>query len=154
MDLGIYTVGQPILSEKCNEVNVNMKEEVTFLINGMFDTLRTNIGVGLSAPQVGKKWRVFVIDAMKMFEYYPECFGFKKVFINPVIKKYSRDTSVENEGCLSIPGVLKEVRRSNRITVEYLDENFEKHKDKFNGFIARIIQHECDHLDGKLMTEV
>ena len=153
MELGIYTVGQPILHEKCVEVGEDKKEEVTFLIQGMFDTLRNNIGVGLSAPQVGKPWKVFVIDAMKMCEFYPECFGYKKVFINPRIVKYSRDTSMENEGCLSLPGVIKAVRRSNRITVEYLDENFVKHKDKFHGFIARVIQHECDHLDGVLMTE-
>ena len=152
MKLIILIEDDEILRKKAEEVK-EKDSSIKSLINDMYETLSGSIGCGLSAPQIGQSLRLFVVDADKLGEYYPECKGFKKVFINPVITKYSRKTCVDNEGCLSVPGVIKGVKRSESVTVEYFDEEFNKHKEKFSGFAARIIQHEYDHLEGKLMTD-
>ena len=107
-------------------------------------TMRKNGLTSLSAPGIGYNKRVFCIDFSDQEI---------KTFINPVITKYSRKTCVDNEGCLSVPGIIKNIKRYESVTVEYLDEDFNKHKEKFSGFVARIIQHEYDHLEGKLMTD-
>lgn len=152
MKLMIIIEGDEVLRKRAEEV----KENDTFvkdLISNMYETLSDSIGCGLSAPQIGQSLRLFVVDADKLGGYYPECRQFKKTFINPVIVKYSRKTNTDNEGCLSVPGVIKGIKRSESVTVEYLDEDFNKHKEKFSGFAARIIQHEYDHIEGKLMID-
>lgn len=152
MKLTIFIEGQDVLRKPTEEIK-EVDSVIKQLISDMYETLGDSIGVGLSAPQVGKSLKLFVIDADKLGGYYKECQQFKKTFINPVIVKYGRKTNTDNEGCLSIPGIIKSVKRSESVTVEYFDEEFNKHKEKFSGFIARIIQHEYDHLDGKLMID-
>ena len=152
MKLPFLIQGNEILTRKASEITEN-DESLKRLISDMYETLGSTIGCGLSAPQIGQSLRLFIVDADKMSGFYPECKDFKRTFINPRIVKTSRDTSVLSEGCLSVPGIMKEVRRPNKVTLEYLDENFSLHKEKFYGFNARIILHECDHLEGKLMTD-
>lgn len=152
MKLPFILEGNEILRKKTSDVMEN-NDELKQLIFNMYDTLGGTIGCGLSAPQIGSSMSVFVVDASKMSEFYPECKDFKRTFINPMIIKTSRKTSVISEGCLSIPGITKELRRPETVTLKYLDENFVEHKEKFYGFVARIVLHEYDHLQGKLMTD-
>ena len=152
MRLQICIEGNKILRQYATEVEIG-DTSIKGLVNDMFETLDNSIGCGLSAPQIGKSLRLFVISGDKYGSFYPECVGFKKVFINPVITKTSRKTNVDKEGCLSVPVLMKEIKRFNEVTVEYYDEEFVKHKEKFSGFIARIIQHEYDHLEGRLITD-
>lgn len=144
--------GNEILRQKTTNIT-EKNEELDKLVLDMYDTLSNTIGCGLSAPQIGVLKSVFIIDADKLGEYYPECRGVKKTIINPQIVKTSRKTTVLSEGCLSIPGVMKELRRPDTVTLKYLDENLVEHKEKFHGFVARIVLHEYDHLQGKLMTD-
>lgn len=144
--------GNEILKQKTTNIT-EKNEELDKLVLDMYDTLSNTIGCGLSAPQIGVLKSVFIIDADKLGEYYPECRGVKKTIINPQIVKTSRKTTVLSEGCLSIPGVMKELRRPDTVTLKYLDENLVEHKEKFHGFVARIVLHEYDHLQGKLMTD-
>lgn len=144
--------GNEILRQKTTNIT-EKNEELDKLVFDMYDTLSDTIGCGLSAPQIGVLKSVFIIDADKLSEYYPECRGVKKTIINPRIVKTSRKTTVLSEGCLSIPGVMKELRRPDTVTLKYLDENLVEHKEKFHGFVARIVLHEYDHLQGKLMTD-
>ena len=152
MKLPFRIEGDEILRQKTTDIT-EKNEELDKLIFDMFDTLSDSIGCGLSAPQIGVSKSIFVIDADKMGGYYPECRGIKKTIINPQIVKTSRKTTVISEGCLSVPGVIKELKRPDMVTLKYLDENLVEHKEKFHGFVARIVLHEYDHLQGKLMTD-
>lgn len=152
MKLQICIDGDEILRQHAKEVAIG-DTSIKGLVSDMFETLDNTIGCGLSAPQIGKSLRLFIVDGSKYGNFYPECAGFKKTFINPVITKTSRKTNVDKEGCLSVPVLMKEIKRFNEVTVEYYDEEFIKHKEKFSGFIARIIQHEYDHLEGRLITD-
>ena len=152
MKLPFRIEGDEILRQKTTNIT-EKNEELDKLVSDMYDTLSNTIGCGLSAPQIGVLKSVFIIDADKLGEYYPECRGVKKTIITPQIVKTSRKTSVLSEGCLSIPGVMKELRRPDRVTLKYLDENLVEHTEKFHGFVARIVLHEYDHLQGKLMTD-
>lgn len=152
MKLPFIIEGNDILRQKTIDITEN-NDELKQLIFDMYDTLSDSIGCGLSAPQVGISKSVFIVDADKMGGYYPECRGIKKTFINPQIVKTSRKTVVINEGCLSVPGVIKELKRPESVTLKYFDENLVEHKEKFHGFVARIVLHEYDHLQGKLMTD-
>ena len=127
--------------------------ELKQFIADMFETLTQAEGCGLAAPQVGKPWRLFVIDADELAEDYPECKGFKKVFINPEMIEESEETCSYSEGCLSLPGISENVVRPTTIKINYQDENFVEHEEEFTGFQARIIQHEYDHLEGHVFTD-
>ena len=162
MILPIVAYGDPILRKKGAEIDKNYPE-LEKLIANMFETMYEAKGVGLAAPQVGKSIRLFVVDATpfaedkdddgKIISENAALKGFKKVFINA---KITNEEGVEwefNEGCLSIPKIREEVERKETIHIEYLDENFKKHKDVFEGLAARIIQHEFDHIEGKLFVD-
>ena len=132
------------------------------LIEDMFDTMYNALGVGLAAPQIGRSIPMFIVDGAPFAETEegqkpdPKAAGmedFKKVFINPVITEESGDEWAFNEGCLSIPEVREDVFRKERITIEYQDEDFKKHTDVYDGLIARVIQHEYDHIEGILFTD-
>lgn len=131
------------------------------LIADMWETMYASNGVGLAAPQINRAIRLFVMDSAQIFEHqeedekgeYPDEPGIKKVFINAHITSYDGDEWPYNEGCLSIPKIREDVMRPEEITIEYLDEDFQPHTETFNGITARIIQHEYDHIEGKLFID-
>ena len=110
-------------------------------------------GVGLAAPQIGKSLRIFVIDASPYAEEDPALSEFKKVFINPEILDYSGEPYAFQEGCLSVPGIHEDVVRPSEVTMRYQDENFRQFETHFSGVAARVIQHEYDHLEGRLFVD-
>jgi peptide deformylase len=123
------------------------------LIADLFETLYRSEGIGLAAPQIGKSIRVFVVDGEPLAEDEPSLAGFKKAFINAQIIEKSGDLELLTEGCLSIPNLREEVNREAKIRIRYYDENWKFHDETYEGFLARIIQHEYDHLDGILFTD-
>lgn len=151
MILPIYLYGQPVLRKETEDVEAS--EELKTLISDMWDTLRQAEGCGLAAPQVGKPYRLFIVDGTDLVEDYPDCAGFKQVFINPEIVEESEETISYSEGCLSLPGISENVIRPRTITINYLDENFVEHEDTFTDFKARIVLHEYDHLEGHVFTD-
>ena len=151
MILPIYLYGQPVLRKETEDVENT--EEVKTLISDMWETLKQADGCGLAAPQVGKAWRLFIVDGTELAEDYPDCATFKQVFINPEIVEESEETVSYSEGCLSLPGISENVIRPKTITINYLDENFEEHEETFTDFKARIVQHEYDHLEGHVFTD-
>ena len=152
MILPIYTFGQPVLRKVAEDITPdfqNLKE----LIENMYETMSHADGIGLAAPQIGLPIRVVVIDLDGLSEDFPEYKGFRHAFINGHIVETGDETDLLEEGCLSLPGIHESVRRARKIHVKYLDENLVEHKEKFHGFVARIVLHEYDHLQGKLMTD-
>ena len=150
MKLSIVAYGDPVLRKKADEIPKdypNLQE----LIKNMFDTMYNASGVGLAAPQVGLSVRLFIVDITDREE--PEYQEFKKVFINPTIIEESGDLWSFNEGCLSIPDVREDVKRHKNVLLSYYDENFVHHQETFDGMAARVIQHEYDHIEGKLFTD-
>ena len=123
------------------------------LIEDMFITMGEADGCGLAAPQIGKNIRLFVVDCSAWGEEDETCKDYRRAFINPEIYEVSEETDLFNEGCLSLPGLHEEVRRPIAVRMRYLDENFEEHDGLFEGFRARVIQHEYDHLEGKVFTD-
>ncbi len=123
------------------------------LVEDLFGTMYHSEGLGLAAPQIGKSIRIFVIDGEPVAEDEPELTGFKKVFINARIMEKSGDPVPMNEGCLSIPNLREEVKRESHIRIQYYDDKWEFHDEEFDGYKARIIQHEYDHLDGILFPD-
>ena len=123
------------------------------LIEDMFLTMTAADGCGLAAPQIGKNIRLFVVDCSAWGEEDEACKDYRKAFINPEIYEVSEETDLFNEGCLSLPGLHEDVRRPIAIRMRYLDENLEPHDELFDGFRARVIQHEYDHLEGKVFTD-
>jgi len=148
----VYVYGSPVLRKVSTEITSdypNLKE----LIESMFETMDGSEGVGLVAPQIGLSIRLFVIDTALFGEDHPEVKGFKKVFINPKIIERSEVQNIYNEGCLSIPSLREDVERPESVTIKYFDENFVEHEEFYDGIIARVIQHEYDHLEGILFTD-
>ncbi len=159
MILPIYGYGEPVLRKVCEEITPeyqNLKET----ISNMYDTMRHAHGVGLAAPQVGLAIRLFVVDTEPFAdsddvskEEAALMKEFKKTFINAKIIKEEGDIWGFNEGCLSIPDVREDVFRHDTITIEYCDEDFNKKTEVYDGLIARVIQHEYDHIEGILFTD-
>ncbi len=152
MVLPVHIIGSEVLRKKAEVINKdypNLKEFIT----DMYDTMYSSDGIGLAAPQVGKAIRLFIIDASPLEEDEPELKDFKRTFINPKITETSEEKTRGEEGCLSIPEIREDVARHTSLTIEYLDENFEKKTEKLEGMAAVIIQHEYDHLDGILFTD-
>ena len=152
MLLPIYLYGHPVLRKEAEPVPADYPD-LKVLVDNMFATNYNSQGVGLAAPQVGLSLRMFVIDATPVADDYPECAGFKRCMINPEIIERSEETVSRDEGCLSIPGIYESVSRSVWIVVRYRDENFEEHTEKVTGWAARVVQHEYDHLDGKVFID-
>lgn len=159
MILPIVAYGDPVL-KKVGEPITKEYPHLDTLIENMFETMYNAYGVGLAAPQIGLQIRLFIIDTTPFSEDEDlsdvdknTLKGFKKVFINAQVLKEKGDDWAFNEGCLSIPDVREDVFRQPKLTIEYLDENFEKHVEEFDGLIARVIQHEYDHIDGILFTD-
>ena len=104
-------------------------------------------------PQIGRNDRIVVIDASPVAENFPECDGWKKALINPEIEILDGDMVSRSEGCLSLPGLSEDVKRVEHIRLRWLDEDFQPHEEEISGFLARIVQHECDHLEGKVYID-
>ncbi len=157
MILPIVAIGEPVLKKVAEKIDKNY-EGLSQLIDDMFETMYNASGVGLAAPQIGKSIRLFVIDATPFADDEEEgtemLKGFKKVFINAEISSEKGEEWGFNEGCLSIPGIREEVFRKEKLTIKYWDENFKEHKESYDGYAARIIQHEYDHIEGKLFTDL
>ena len=153
MVLPIYTYGQPVLRKVAEDIAPDYPE-LGALIENMYETLERSDGIGLAAPQVGLAIRLVVINLDLISDDLPEYKGFVHAFINPHIVEYD-DTETESmeEGCLSLPGIHEPVRRPKRIHVTYLDEDFQPHDEWVEGYLARVMQHEFDHLDGKMFID-
>lgn len=153
MILPIYIYGQPVLRKVAEDITPDYPELQQFIAN-MWDTLAESEGIGLAAPQVGRADRVVVIDLDLLSDDMPEYKGFKKVFINPHILEYDdTNTDSSEEGCLSLPAIHEKVTRPTRIHVQWLDEEFQTHDEWIEGYLARVMQHEFDHLDGKMFID-
>ncbi|SFF36206.1 peptide deformylase [Sunxiuqinia elliptica] len=148
----ITVYGDPLLRKVAQPIDKDF-EGLNEFIENMFETMYHSDGVGLAAPQIGKSLRVFVVDASSAADEEPELEGFKKAFINPEILERTGDEWVMNEGCLSLPEIREDVSRPEHVKIKYLDENLEEHIEEYGGFAARVIQHEYDHLDGKLLID-
>lgn len=123
-------------------------------VKDMWDTLAESEGIGLAAPQVGKSIRVVVIDLDVLSDEMPEYKDFRQVYINPHIVEYDdSETDSLEEGCLSLPAIHEKVTRPKRIHVKWLDEQMAAHDEWIDGYLARVMQHEFDHLDGKVFTD-
>lgn len=153
MKLPIVAYGDPVLKRKGTNIDKDYPE-LDSLIANMFETMYAAHGVGIAAPQVGLSIRLFVIDASPFAEDdAPELQDFKKVFINAQILEEEGEKWNFNEGCLSIPDIREDVNRHKTIHIRYLDENWVEHDETYSGLAARVIQHEYDHIEGKLFTD-
>jgi len=154
MILPIYVYGQPVLRKVAQDITPDYPE-LKELIQNMFETNTASDGVGLAAPQIGKSIRVVVIDLDVLSDTFPEYKGFRHAFINGHILEYDEESEMltSEEGCLSIPGIHENVDRRTRIHVKWMDEDFNEHDEWIEGYLARVMQHEFDHLDGVLFTD-
>ncbi|MDH8702308.1 peptide deformylase [Dysgonomonadaceae bacterium PH5-43] len=148
----IYLYGHPVLRKETKDISVDYPNLVK-LLEDMYETMYRADGVGLAAPQIGLEDRILVIDLTPCEEQDPSCANFKKAFINARIIEKSDETAIMEEGCLSIPNIHEKVARSNRIRIQYLDENLEPHDEVYEGYKARVIQHEYDHLEGLMFVD-
>ena len=162
MILPIYAYGHPILRKETEEIE-ELNEETKTLIENMFETMYGSHGVGLAAPQIGKALRLFIVDASPFAEDEAEneeeekenefLKTFKRVFINPIIEEEHGEEWGFEEGCLSIPGIREEVWRQDNVVMSYYNEKWELIEEEFTGLAARVVQHEYDHIEGKLFTD-
>ncbi|WP_185876981.1 peptide deformylase [Blattabacterium cuenoti] len=156
MVLPIILYGNPILRKKCLDIDLfSYKKEINQLIKDMFDTVNQSKGIGLAAPQIGKNIRIFIVKIPNLNKknsngnnnYYEE------VFINSkILNTYGKEYKF-NEGCLSIPGIMGDIKRRSNILIEYYDHNLKKKRKNITGLCARVILHEYDHLNGKLFID-
>ena len=153
MILPIYIYGQPVLRKVTEDITPDYPG-LKQLIADMWETLADSEGIGLAAPQVGKDIRLAVIDLDPLSEDMPEYKDFKRVYINPHIIEYD-ETKMESleEGCLSLPAIHEKVTRPTRIRVQWMDEDFQPHDEWVEGYLTRVMQHEFDHLDGKMFVD-
>ena len=159
MILPILAYGNPVLKKKAKNISNDFIKLNEFIEN-MWETMNNANGVGLAAPQVGLSFRIFIVDTSPFADSesmnkdeFELVSSFKKVFINPVIINETGNKWDFNEGCLSIPEVRADVKRPETILIKYFDEEFNQHQHSFNGIIARVVQHEYDHIEGVLFTD-
>ncbi|AUC78107.1 peptide deformylase [Nonlabens sp. MB-3u-79] len=159
MILPVVAYGDPVLRKKAKDITPEHPQFKEILEN-MWETMYNASGVGLAAPQVGLPIRLFLVDTTPFAddseltkEESEQLVGFKKAFINAEIIEENGEEWAFNEGCLSIPNVREDVYRQEEVVIRYLDENFEGQTDTYQGLIARVIQHEYDHIEGILFTD-
>ena len=159
MILPVVAYGDPVLRKKAKDITPEHPKFKEILEN-MWETMYNASGVGLAAPQVGLAIRLFVIDTTPFAddpeltnEESEQLNGFKKAFINAEVIEENGEEWAFNEGCLSIPNVREDVYRQEEVVIRYLDENFVEQTDTYKGLIARVIQHEYDHIEGVLFTD-
>lgn len=150
----IVMYGDAVLRKKATDIAQGT--DVKQLVADMFETMYAANGVGLAAPQIGKAIRLFVVDGTGMQEEEEgaeDMSGFKKAFINPTVLKEAGDEWEFEEGCLSIPNIREKVSRKEALRIRYYDEDWNLHEENYDGVKARIIQHEYDHIEGKLFID-
>ena len=153
MILPIYIYGQPVLRKVAEDITPDYPD-LKQLIADMWETLAESEGIGLAAPQIGKSIRVVVIDLDVLSDDMPEYKDFRRVFINAhIVEKDETQTDTSEEGCLSLPAIHEKVVRPTRIRVQWMDEQFQAHDEWIEGYLARVMQHEFDHLDGKMFVD-
>lgn len=152
MILPIYLYGQQVLRKATEDVTSDYPE-LEKLAQDMYQTMEKASGVGLAAPQVGLSLRMFVVDGNGLAEDYPECKGVRRCMINPEVIEQADTFNSKDEGCLSIPGIYESVKRPDWIVIKYLDEKLQPHEERLEGFAARMVLHENDHLDGKMFID-
>ncbi|MCY3999079.1 MAG: peptide deformylase [Flavobacteriaceae bacterium] len=161
MSLPIYSYGHKVLRKKAPPIDKHYPN-LSQLIDQMWVTMENAQGVGLAAPQIGKSIRLFIVDTRPLYisndrldiHNQIELKSFRQTFINPIITKEEGEYWSYSEGCLSIPTIRENVKRKNRIAIEYLDVDFKQHNKIFEGLLARVIQHEYDHIEGILFTDL
>jgi peptide deformylase len=146
----IVMYGDPVLRQRAKEIKVG--SDIQQLIDDMFETMHGASGIGLAAPQIGKDIRLFVVDGTILDEE-PEMADFKKAFINAQITEETGTPWEFEEGCLSIPNIREKISRKAKLKITYYDENWNKHEEQYDGMKARIIQHEYDHIEGKMFVD-
>lgn len=149
----IYLYGSQVLRAKAQEADLTQKEELKKLVEDLIETMHNADGCGLAAPQIGISKRVVVVDGNDLSESFPGMKGFHREMINPVFTFESEETAEYTEGCLSIPNVDADIVRPARIRVHYYDADLQEKEEEFDGFAARMIQHEYDHLNGTVFTD-
>lgn len=152
MILPVYLYGQPVLRKVARDIPADYPG-LSDLIQHMYQTMYESDGIGLAAPQIGLDIRLLVIDLDVLSETYPEYKDYKLTMINAHILETSGDPVSREEGCLSLPGIHESVTRQETVTVTYLDAGFNEHTETFTGYAARVIQHEYDHLEGKMFID-
>ena len=160
MILPVVAYGSPILRKVCDDITPEYPE-LKKLLADMWETLYNSNGVGIAAPQVNRPIRLFIIDTIQVVEdfndedkrKYPNEVAIKQVFINARKIEETGTIWPYNEGCLSIPKVREDIQRTSNVRLSYLDENFVQHEQEFHGITARVIQHEYDHIEGKLFID-
>ena len=154
MILPIYAYGTSVLRKESDEIDRDYSG-LEQLINDMFETMDKAKGVGLAAPQIGKNIRIIVIDTKAMSEDFPEqnLEEFREVFINPIIEEEFGEEISFREACLSLPRISEEIRRPSKIIMSYFDKDWNLHEKEFTGIKARILQHEYDHLEGRMWID-
>lgn len=150
MILPIVAYGDTVLRKEGKNISADY-EGLKEILNNMWETMNNAQGVGLAAPQIGKSINLFIVDTTGFEdEKYPDL---KRVFINAeIIEEWGEEWAFE-EGCLSIPHIREDINRWSDIAIKYQDENFEWHEEEFDGIAARVIQHEYDHVKGKLFVD-
>lgn len=161
MILPIVAYGHPVLRKVASDISPDYPQ-LSKLIEDMWETMYASSGVGLAAPQVNRDIRLFVVDTEQMFRTmnederadYPGDEGLKAVFINAHIMEMDGDEWSYNEGCLSIPKIREDIFRQEAVTLSFMDEQFQQQERTFTGLTARVIQHEYDHIEGKLFIDL
>lgn len=151
MILPIVAYGDPVLKQVAE--NIMLGTDLQSLVADMFETMYEAHGIGLAAPQIGKSLRLFIVDGSPLEEDEPDLKTFKKVFINPQIIEETGKLWVMEEGCLSIPGIRENVSRKENLRIRYYDLDWQEKEETYSGMEARIIQHEYDHIEGKLFID-
>lgn len=142
--------GDPVLRQKATEIEFG--SDLTQLIEDMYETMHNASGIGLAAPQIGKSIRLFVVDGTIMNDE-PGMADFKKVFVNPILVEELGTPWDYEEGCLSIPNIREKISRMEKVKIRYYDETWNLCEEKFEALKARIIQHEYDHIEGKMFVD-
>ena len=153
MVLPIYLYGSPVLRKPAEEVSLEDAGLKQF-ISDLWETMYHADGVGLAAPQVGRSWRIFVVDGRPIGDDRPEVLDFKRVMINPRIVEESPRMVAYSEGCLSIPELNADIERPAEMVISYYDEKLQPQTERLMGFACRMVQHEYDHLEGRLFTDL
>lgn len=160
MILPVVAYGSPILRTVCRDIEPGYPE-LEHLMADMWETLDDIGGAGLAAPQIGRDIRLFVVDSRSTFEQmapldraaFPDNPGIRQAFLNARVSGYGGAASGEEEGCLSFPGLWERIRRPESVTLSWMDEQFRPHTATFHGLTARMIQHEYDHIEGRLFID-
>lgn len=153
MILPIYIYGTEVLRAVAEPIDVNTYPNLQQLIDNMQETMESADGVGIAAPQVGLAIQLLIVDGAPFGEDDPELAAFKRVMINPVVLEESEETAEYSEGCLSVPNIHADITRPAKIKVKYLDREGKEMIEEFDGFKCRMVQHEMDHLIGKMFVD-